>query len=162
MIDLAIRHKDEVEDLLQLTAFDLKYKYYHSSGYANLTYKPSEYTWAGTEFVFIDKHGKVTGFINLSISNPEYNATISIFNVGGGGLSFLTDLAELCDRMFCEFNINKLSWSLLVGNPAEKLYDRFISQHGGRVVGIKKKHNTSMARELCDVKMYEILKEDYK
>ena len=118
MIDLAIRHKDAVEDLFQRTALDLKYRYYHSSGYANLTYKPSESTWAGTEFVFI-KDGKVNGFIKVKIDNPEYNATLTIMSLGSAGMDFLTDLLKLCKTMFLDYNINRLGWSVLVGNPAE-------------------------------------------
>jgi hypothetical protein len=50
---------------------------------------------------------------------------------------------------------------VVVGNPAERLYDRVINKYGGRIVGIKEKSTKLIDGLYYDVKLYEIFKEDF-
>lgn len=56
----------------------------------------------------------------------------------------------------------KIEFFVIVGNPVEKMYDRFVKKHGGRITGIRKKSVKIWTGEYCDEKLYEILKDDFK
>ena len=55
----------------------------------------------------------------------------------------------------------KLNFSVVVGNPIEKSYDKLIKRYGGRIVGTREKETTLVDGNLYDVKMYELFREDY-
>lgn len=159
MLGLANNYLDDMNRLTQLVATDLKYKYLSLDSYAMLEYTPKKDTWKGMDFVSIDR-GEITGFIKVNIERPYSRASLTVMN--SKGLVFMDDLLILIKKLFNEFLIPKLTFSVLVGNPAEGLYDRFITHHGGRIVGTYKKHETNLIGEVCDLKMYEILREDFK
>jgi hypothetical protein len=160
MLDLANNHLDDMNRLTKLAATDIKYKYLNFDSYAMIEYTPLKDTWKGIHYVSINGSGEVTGYIKVSIERPYPRAQIVIMNTKG--LVFMADLLTLVEKLFNESLFPKLTFSVLIGNPAEKIYDRFIANHGGRVVGIYKKHETNLIGEICDLKLYEILKEDFK
>jgi RimJ/RimL family protein N-acetyltransferase len=65
------------------------------------------------------------------------------------------------DEMFTKYNFRKLEFSVVVGNPIEKSYDRLIYKYGGRIVGTYKKHTRLMDNKYYDEKLYEIFRDDY-
>lgn len=74
---------------------------------------------------------------------------------------FGRDLGKALTDIFEKFNFNKLKFSVVVGNPIEKSYDRMIQKYGGRVVGIFREDARLIDGNLYDVKQYEILRSDY-
>lgn len=75
-------------------------------------------------------------------------------------LTTIKDLMDFIDHLF-ELGTTKINFSILIGNKAEKLYDNFIKKFNGMAVGTYKNHATNLANEVCDVKLYELLWEDY-
>jgi hypothetical protein len=47
--------------------------------------------------------------------------------------------------------------SNVVGNPAERMYDKFIEKYNGRVVGIKKNEVKLVDGKFYGLKLYEII-----
>ena len=56
----------------------------------------------------------------------------------------------------------KMNWSVIVGNPAERMYDKFIAKHGGRVVGTYRRDTLLCDGEFYDRKAYELLSEEFQ
>ena len=52
-----------------------------------------------------------------------------------------------------------MSFVCVVGNPAERLYDKVIEKYHGRVVGVKKQEALLQDGQFYDLKLYEIVKE---
>lgn len=63
--------------------------------------------------------------------------------------------------IFEKFRLHKLSFSVVVGNPIESQYDRLIEKYGGRIVGIQKAQTKLIDNKYYDVKLYEILADQY-
>lgn len=161
MLDFANNHVDAVNKLLIATAIDPKFKYYHVSGYATISYKPNDSTWDGIDFVTINDETKlVDGLIIVTFKRPYQKASITIMH-NGNSSNFLSDLKLVVTKLFNDLKVPKIKWSVLIGNRAEILYDRFISKNGGRVVGLALKEDIALDGELCDVKYYEVLREDF-
>ena len=53
-----------------------------------------------------------------------------------------------------------MEWTVVIGNPIEKMYDRFCRKAGGRIVGIRRDAVMLMNREYADEKIYEIFRDD--
>jgi len=74
---------------------------------------------------------------------------------------FGADLGRALKDIFEKYNFRKLGFSVVVGNPVEKAYDRIIGRYGGRVVGTHIKQCRLTDGEYYDLKKYEIFREDY-
>jgi hypothetical protein len=88
--------------------------------------------------------------------------TLRIMNFTNDNLmTFGKDLHQVVDDMFCKFHFNKLSFYVVIGNPIQKYYRKFIKKYGGRVVGYKEKDVKLIDNLLYDVELYEILADNY-
>jgi hypothetical protein len=159
MIDFANNHIPDVNKILQKTAIDLKYKYYNVSRFADIVINPSEDTWSGINFVSIYEN-VITGFIKVKFTNPYRAAELSMFNTISN-LVFMQDVREVIIMLFNVYKVPRISFSVLIGNPVEQVYDKVIGSFGGRIWGKSRKATLAMDGEVCDMKHYEILYEDF-
>lgn len=166
MLDFAKKYEGELDLLFVDTYYKEEYKYYNYFTY----YKKceiSDSTWTWMEYVSLDNEGKTIGFISYYINRETGICdTLSIINFRKKGFNkdnviFIKDLMQVIDDMFFKFNFKKLKFSVAVGNPSEKGYDRFIKKHNGRVVGISYKNLKLFDGKYYDEKYYEIFREDY-
>lgn len=161
MLDFAIKYKDRLQIMFVDTWHTEKYKYYHYTTYCNTPdFKDS--TWDFHDYVSLDHQGNIIGNIYYKIDRVANNAcNLCIINFGGNEAIFAKDLLQVIRDIFEKFNFNKLSFQVVVGNPAEKGYDRLIQKYNGYIVGIKKKETKLFDGKYYDVKCYEILRENY-
>lgn len=160
MLDIAQKYTDELRLKFADIAYDLKYQFY-TGGWSE-EYKPSKDNWENFEFVSIDSKGEVLGHICYNIdrnSNRAYG--FCIINFSNNKITFGRDVAQAVDDIFIKYKFRKLDYSVFVGNPIEKTYDRLTKRYGGRIVGTKIKNSKLLDGELYDFKMYEIFREDY-
>jgi len=161
MLDVAIRYENEVRDELRSTWFDERYKYYAYTNYYE-DWKPEENTWSKHEFVSL-REGKVIGYMSYAIARES----ASVYGLGiinfekEPSLIFAVDLGTILKDIFDKYCFRKLSFSVVVGNPIEKSYDKMCRKYGGRIVGTKKDHTRLIDGLFYDEKLYEILREDY-
>lgn len=76
-------------------------------------------------------------------------------------IMFSVDIKDFIFRLFNYYNYNKLRFSIIVGSPHEKMYDRFSRKYGGRIVGTLKQDFKLQDGTVCDRKLYEVLREDF-
>lgn len=161
MIDIALNYEEELQRKFRETWFKDKYKYYHNGVYHE-EFKLSNNTWDNHQFVVLNKQGEVTGFISYEV-NRSVNCvnSLGIVNFTDDVASFAVALLQVIDDIFVKFNFDKLVFHVVVGNPAEKHYDRLVKRIGGRVVGTFTNDTKLTDGKLYDIKFYEVLKSDY-
>lgn len=161
MLDVALKYKDELQNLFINTFHKDKYKFYHyNSYYSELQLK--EDTWNAHEFVSVDKQGNVIGFINYEINRVATSVCgLGIINFSDNKFTFGKDVMQAIRDVFEKYNFRKISFCVVIGNPIEKTYDKLVAKYGGRIVGIEKEHTVLYDHKFYDVKRYEILREDY-
>lgn len=160
MLDLAIKHKTELEELQYNIWLEEKYKYYNNDIYYD-SMSIDESTWNRHQFVSI-KEGKVIGYISYRVDRTSDMAhSIAIMNFTDDKITFGMDLGKALIDIFEKYNFRKLEFSVVVGNPIEISYDNMIKRYGGRIVGTHYKHSRLIDGKLYDFKEYEIFKEDY-
>lgn len=164
MLDLAYKYEDEIRNKMFDTWYDEKYMYYYSSARHSvwMNPKPEDGDWDNRHFVSLNSDGEVIGVIDYHIDRECDMATwFGAINFTDNKAIFGMDLAQVIDDIFCKFNMRKLEFAVIVGNPIEKSYDRMVEQYGGQITGIKHKHVKLLDGNYYDHKDYEIFREDY-
>ena len=162
MLDLAIKYQEQLSKLFLETRFDENYKYYNYGSYYNKT-DIDDSTWNYMQYVSIDKKGNIVGYIDYSINrdaNKAYSFSMIRFSKQTE-MFFMKDVLQVVDDLFMKYNRHKLTFSVIIGNKAEKAYDKFVDKCNGRVVGVYKEEVKLFDGKLYDEKVYEIMKDDY-
>ena len=161
MLDLAIKHKDELQSKLRNTWLTDKYKFVYANVYCNEE-NIEDTTLNYHQFVSLDKYGNIIGYIKYGIyRNDDSCNGLTIYNFTNDKITFGVDLKRVLCDIFEKFKFRKLTFCVLVGNPIEKSYDKLIKRYNGRIVGTYKKEYKCYDGEYYDKKIYEILREDY-
>ena len=161
MLDFAIKYKDTLQSMFIDTWYTEKYKYFHYTVSCNIP-EFRDNTWDYHDFVSIDHAGHIIGNIYYHIDRITNNVSrFCAINFTDSHIIFAKDLLQVIRDIFEKFHFNKLSFGVVIGNPAENSYDKLITKYGGRIVGIKKNETKLFDGQYYDVKEYEILKENY-
>lgn len=161
MLDNARKYKEELQSKFIDTWYDEKYKYYHAGGW-HREYTPSEDDWERMCFVSLDKDNNILGCISYSLDRNISSAyDFGAINFSDDKLTFGIDLCQVIDDIFCKFNMQRIEFNVVCGNPIEMSYDRMVAKFGGRIVGTRKRAAKLLDNQIYDDKIYEILREDY-
>ena len=161
MLVPAFNYAEELKKKMAATWFDEKYKYYNCDTYYS-DLKVDDETWNRHQFVSLDKEGNVIGYIKYNINRQTCNCNgLAIINFTDNKSVFGMDLGQALIDIFERFKFRKLNFSVVIGNPIEKSYDKMINKYGGRIVGIYKQEVKLIDGEYYDEKLYEITREDY-
>lgn len=160
MLDFAQNHEKELAKKMRDTWGKEKYWYYHRCTY----FSPAvvkEDTWNDTQFVSLNADKEVTGYLGYGIDREcRYVTYLAIINFTGD-ISFGADVMRMVKDIFEVYCYRKIVFTVVVGNPVEKKYDRLIRRYGGRIVGIHKDHVMLPNGRYYDEKAYEIFRTDY-
>jgi len=152
---------DEYKRVYFESTFDPKYKFIHIGG-ARLYQEPKASTDEESHFVSVFD-GRIVGEVKYSFDFQTRRASLTRAARYGksGSVTFMRDLAAAIDRIFRYHNLNKLEYHVVVGNPAEHIWDRLTEKHGGRIVGIWREAVMLEDGKLYDYKAYELMASEY-
>jgi len=154
MLDIAIKHKDRLTERLRETWFNDKYKFWNYTNYYE-EYNIEDSTWTDHQFVSINSTGDVIGYIAYQINRADdYVYGLNIINFTDNKVTFGMDVGKALKNIFEKFHFRKLCFSVAVGNPIEKTYDKMIEWYGGRIVGCHKEHIRLIFGRFFDEKLY--------
>jgi RimJ/RimL family protein N-acetyltransferase len=161
MLDVAINHKERLLERFRGTWFKDKYKFWNCTNYYE-DESIEESTWQRHQFASVDADGEVIGYIGYRIDRPnELACCLNIVNFTENRAVFGMDAGQAIRDIFERFHIRKLTFSVVIGNPIERTYDRMIEKYGGRIVGIQKQQYRLIDGKYYDEKLYEIMSDDY-
>ncbi len=160
MVDVAIKYADELKEKMHDIWFDEKYKYWNCSTYYSDVEISSE-TWDHHQFVSV-LDDEVIGYICYEVNRiANYCSGLGAMNFTDNKMTFGRDLGRVLMDIFEKFQFNKLKFSVVIGNPIEKTYDKMIHRYGGRIIGVFKEDTRLVDGKLYDIKVYEILRSEY-
>ena len=160
MLKPALLYQTQLSEKFISTWYDEKYKYYHDCWHENI--KIDDNDWNRHQFVSVDKNNEVIGYIGYNVDRTKNSCDgLGAINFSNDTITFGKDLATILDNIFTKFNFRKLIFSVVIGNPIEKQYDKLIKKYNGRIVGIYKQDAVTLNGEFCDRKTYEIMQKDY-
>lgn len=115
-------------------------------------------TWNNIQMVSVDKEDNVHGYFSVAVDETLNRlASMSVINYGPKcDLVFSKDFYQFLKYLFVDRGFHKLEWTVVIGNPIEKMYDRFCKKAGGNIIGIS--HDSAMLRDRrpYDQKHYEV------
>ena len=162
MLKLAITYKDKLNKAFNNTILDIKYKYYYFENYWTYDIELSKDSWNRIELVSIDSNDNIKGFFSATISRTsDMVLGLSTINFENKNIIFAKDMYNFIVDLFEKYNFRKIEFSVIVGNPIEKMYDKYITKYGGCIVGTRKESTRLTDGKYYDVKQYEIFREDY-
>lgn len=139
-----------------------KYKYYHASNYVSYDIQLDNDSWNKIEMVSVDKNNEILGFFVATINRTAHTiSNISAINFGEKNLTFSRDFRQFIENLFVVHKFRKIVFEVLVGNPAENMYDKYCERYGGRIIGTLKEEVLLYDGTYCDLKKYEIMKTDF-
>ena len=162
MLDNGFKYVDELKKLYLDTWYDPKYQYFYGGSYRDPFSVSDEGDWHRREFVSINKDGDILGHISYAVDH-EVNMALRFgaINFSNDKLTFGRDLMQVIDDIFCKFNMNRIEFSVIIGNPIERSYDRLVNKMGGRILCRRKQVAKTLNGTVCDDKLYEIMRTDY-
>lgn len=161
MLDIAINHKDRLIERMRETWFQEKYKFWNNANYYE-EQGIAESTWVDHQFVSLDSKGDVIGYIGCKIDRSnDYVYCLNIINFTDNKAVFGMDAGKVLKDIFEKFHFRKLCFSVIIGNPIEKTYDKLVERYGGRICGYQREHTHLIDGQFYDEKLYEILAKDY-
>lgn len=163
MLKNAFLYEEEIKNAMYNVWYDPKYQYYFMGSYHNdfnLNHENGD--WYCRCFASVDKDGNLLGHIGYKIDHEVSSATnFGAINFTNNIATFGHDLYQVVDDIFCKFQMNRLEFSVIIGNPIEKNYDKLVNMFGGRILCVRYDVAKDMAGNLCDDKSYEIMRKDY-
>lgn len=158
MLKQAIAHKEDLNKLYLDNIFTEKMKFASTSTYKDFEIRFDENDWHKIQMVSIDK-GKIIGYIEASINRDRDSISgMQFMNFSDKKKdveTFSFDCAELFIKLRKRFR--KISFTCIIGNPAEAIYDEKLVASGiAQIAGIKKQHVRLTDGKYYDLKMYEL------
>lgn len=162
MLKLAYLYKDKLNEKYAQIAFDERYKFYVGQ-YWSYSLDINDNSWDVIQMVSVDKNDNVIGYLSANVDRFSNKASsVGAINFDRNiNLVFSKDLHKFLEDLFIKYNFRKVEWWVIVGNPAEKMYNKIIKKYGGKVTGIKKESIMTPDGILADVKEYELFRETY-
>lgn len=164
MLKPAYYYKQQIQEEYKNIVGDSKYKFYFCCSYWGYEFGTfAETSWYDLEFVSLDESGNVIGFMRADIDRESNKIkSLGIINFKNkGNVTFSKDLHKFLFDLFNVHKFRKIEFSVIVGNPIEKMYDKYCLKYGGHIVGQYKGHVKLTDGNLYGYKLYEIFKEDF-
>jgi len=163
MLKPAYPYKEKLQQKYNEIIFQNKYMFYNRENYWDYEFKLSESSWNSIEMVSVDTKDNVTGFFRATISrSSDKIASLGVVNFYDANMVFAKDLKQFIQGLLLKFNFRKIEWTVVIGNPAEKIYDRFIQKYGGSVTGVHKETVRLQDGKYYDMKGYEVFRSEFK
>lgn len=115
--------------------------------------------WADYQRVVEDAGGNLLGFLFCHINRTHDRIdNIELMNITKTiNITFTKDIVKILEELRDRYR--KITFEVVIGNPAEKIYNKIIKKCNGRTIGTAKNHVKLMDGKYYDMKFYEINKE---
>lgn len=158
MLQVAFPYESRIEIAKAKIYSNPRYIYSSFSSYINVGGPNLKDHWTHETYVSVDKDDNLLGYLSFGIDRDTRNAhAIYIVNFIKNPV-FNIDLISFLRKLK---KYRMITFSVVVGSPHEKNYDKICQMLGGRVLCIKKKSIRLLDGKLYDEKQYEIENKDY-
>lgn len=163
MLEPAFYHSRKLNSCLRAASKLEEYQYFFINDYDVYEYMFPNNDFESLHLASLDPDGRVIGYFACIFDRGCKKAyDLKALNFGcGPTLSFSKDLRKFFEGLFFEYGMNKIEWDVVVGNPAEAIYDRVVQKYGGKEVGVKHATCADKQGRLYDQKFYEVMKSEY-
>ena len=161
MLRYALDYEDELKRADRQSWLKPAMKWYNVGGW-NKEIEVSRDDWNVIQMVSVDDDGHVRGYFHVNVFEAQSSLIdLGVVNYGAKcDPVFALDFYRFLCYLFVERGFRRLEWTVVIGNPIEKMYDRFCRKAGGRIIGVRHDAVMLMNREYADEKIYEVFHDD--
>jgi len=157
MLKLAYPYQEALNKAWQACVFNEKYQFYNFGKSWDYKINLEDSSWNNIQMVSVGHDGNILGYLAADIyRNSNIVSNIGAINFGELNVTFSKDFYQFLTELFTKHHFRKIEWVVVVGNPAEKMYDRIVDKYGGRIIGIRRDHTITADGVLRDEKEYEL------
>ena len=138
-----------------------KFKYFYAGRWTEYEFEVADNDLDELQMVSVNpKTWRIHGYFEATFDNDvKAVEEMCIINYMGKVCPmFAADLKAFIAELFGR-GYEKIDWSVIIGNPAERMYDRFCKKYGGRIVGTKLRNVMLRDGNIYDEKFYEIYRD---
>jgi len=162
MLELAFKHREELQRKYQEFITTERSKFFYRGFGRQYILNVDDSSSDGIQMVSVGYDGDILGYMGVTINRLTATAcSYEAINFVPGNQTYKEDLAQFDINLFTKFGVDRILWSVVVGNPAEKIYDYFADVCGARIVGTFTRDLILSDGKLYDEKYYELLKDDF-
>jgi hypothetical protein len=162
MLKLAYPYQDALNQVWQACVLQEKYQFYNPVNFWSYTIDLSNSSWDSIQMVSVDNDDGILGYFTAYIDRISRKVSnIGAINFGTLSITFSKDFYQFLIELFTKHHFRKVEWNVVIGNPAERMYDKIVAKYGGRIVGVRRESTTTADGVLRDEKLYEIFQCDY-
>lgn len=90
------------------------------------------------QYAVVDNNGELKGYIGFILDWYARNAhSFGIVSFDKNSLYTAESLNKILDMLISEWNVHRIEWRMISGNPAQKAYDRFMKKYNGKCYILK-------------------------
>jgi hypothetical protein len=164
MLKAAYLYKDALPSYWVKSSLEYRCRFF-SENYWNFDKLINDNNWDSHQFVSVDTSDNIVGFLAVTIDRPchfvHHLGAMRFETNKRYDILFAKDFKNFFDLLFDFYKYNKVNFEVCVGSPHEKMYDKFVSKYGGRIVGVRHKDFRLQDGTICDQKLYELPREDF-
>lgn len=161
MLALAIQYAPQLQECYQKTLTDENYRHYmHGIRRYFIPIEPDDSN--KLQYVSLGVYGNLLGLFECCLNRDTMTASevTAIRFTPGYDPEFAADMYRfVVDVIYKQYGMNRVIFNVIIGNKAEKLYDRICERYDGRIVGTFTNEVRLFDGKLYDVKYYEMLRE---
>lgn len=134
MIIPAVIVKDKIEELVKEHYYTDKMLYY-TGEFGSYPFNIAESTEDGRyDWAIMSSDNRVIGYIGYRLDWVNLCAhNFGMYCFEENNPEFGIGVKEVLDKLF-SYNLHRIEWRMVGGNPVEKHYDRFCKRYGGNKV----------------------------
>ena len=157
MLAFALDYEDALRRTDRANWMNPNAKWYYVGGWEKEIVIDKD-TWDKIQMISVDSEGIIHGYFTVDV-NEMLNRlhSMAVINYGSKcDIVFSKDFYQFLKYLFVDKCFHKLEWTVVIGNPIEKMYDRFCKKAGGNIIGIS--HDSIMLRDRkpYNLKHYEV------
>lgn len=160
MLDLAVRHSQELQREYLATVGDPFYNFYYPRIDQTYYIPLVDDNGSRLQYVSLDDNG-VAGYIGCFIDHLTRTAHGIEAIRFRQSKEFQADIYRFLDMLFARFGTDKAVWDVVVGNPVERYFDTLAAFYGINIAGVFHKAVMLPNGQLYDRKYYEFFKEEF-
>ena len=159
-------YEEEIRRKMWEVWYNEKYQYYFGDDRrGDFQIQDDSNGYVNHVFAVLDANNDLIGVINYSIDTAvkvaKWFGAINFSDTTASKLTFSQALSQVITECFTKFGCEVVEWHVIQGNPVAKGYDRVCPKVGGQIAGLLHKRALDLQGNTHDVKIYEILREDF-
>ena len=162
MLIPAISVEEDLRREFKVRSLSSELKWYQA-GYEDLDLDFDVNSWSRLQIASVH-NDVILGYFRASIDRDGYTITgLCCLSFADGPKTkalFAADLRRFL-KFLAERKFKKISWTVIVGNPAEASYDRIARKIGARIIGTAR-YDVFIQGQYYDRKMYEWINDYYE